>query len=29
MNINQLKVLLKKFEFKVTYNEDLKKKKLV
>jgi UDP-N-acetylmuramate dehydrogenase len=26
MNINQLKVLLKKFEFKVTYNEDLKKK---
>ena len=26
MNINQLKVLLKKFEFEVTYNEDLKKK---
>ena len=26
MNINQLKVLLKKFELKVTYNEDLKKK---
>ena len=26
MNINQLKVLLKKFDLKVTYNEDLKKK---